>query len=137
MLHVVDLVRQFEVAAVQGYQAQTTKEGLLMVSGVGQRDTAALHEIRKRCRADLAAHAADRGLGHPRGLSGAGRPRQPLRDGGKHLLVGGLRVQTQRHAVVHAGHGREAAQALRVAPVRIQYGVHLFGGNHPRQETGA
>ena len=137
MLDVVVLVGQLEVAAVDGYQAQARVEGLRMAGRLSHGQAAALHELSQRGCTNAAAQAADGGLGHSRRLGCTGSPSQALGHGGENLLVGGFRVQAQRHAVVGAGNGRKAPQSLGVAAVGIQNGMHHLGGYHARQQAGA
>ena len=80
--------------------------------------------------------SADGGLAHQRRLGGTAGPGQPLGDDGEDLFVRRFRVQAQRHAVVDAGHGREAAHALAVAAVLIQHRMHDIRRHDPGQQAG-
>ena len=137
MRHVVSLVRQLEGAAVNGYQPQAGIERVGVRLSVGHGHTASLDQFTHRRRADLAAQAADRGLGHPRRLGSAGRPSQTLRHGGEHFLIRGLRVQAQSHAVVRPRYRRETAHPLRIAAVCIKDSIHHLCRHHPRKQAGA
>ena len=125
---VIGLVRQLEATAVNGHQAPTGIERLWVLACIGQWHAASPHEFGQRCSTDPAAQPADRRLANPCRLRRPAGPGQALRDDGEHLLVGRLRIQAQRHAVVHTRDGREAAHALAVAAMRIQHRVHASAG---------
>jgi len=135
-LGVVRLVRQIEAAAVDRHQSQAGVERLGMVCDLGQGHAAAPDQFAQRRRSDAAAQSTDGGLAHQRRLGRPAGPRQPLRDDGEDLFVRRLRVQAQRHAVVDTGHGGKAPDALAIAAMLVEYGMHDVGGNHTSQQAG-
>jgi hypothetical protein len=133
----VGLVGQLEGAAVDRHQAQPAIERRRVDLRIGQRHTAALHQVGQRLRADARAQQADGDLAHASGLRRARVPRQPLRYGREHRLVSGLGIQAERHHVVHPGHRRKRSDAPAVAAVRIEHLVHDLRRHHARHEAGA